>query len=97
MFHVLTRAISAAFSSRAQLIAENLCLRQQLSVLQRRSPQPRLRNADWRFWILREPDVTVTSTGLARLLVLAITARATEYRSSSHASVTSGSHPADDD
>jgi hypothetical protein len=63
VFHVLTWAISAAFSSRAQLIAENLCLRQQLSVLQRRSPQPRLRNADWRFWILREPDVTVASTG----------------------------------
>jgi transposase InsO family protein len=51
VFHVLTWAISAAFRSRAQLIAENLCLRQQLSVLQRRSPQPPLRNADRRFWI----------------------------------------------
>jgi len=28
------------------LIAENLCLRQQLLVLQRRHPQPRLRNTD---------------------------------------------------
>jgi hypothetical protein len=36
---------------RAPLIAENLCLRQQLSVLQRRRPQPRLSNANRRFWI----------------------------------------------
>ena len=42
-------------------------------------------------------DVTAASTGLARLLVLVITAWATEYRSLSHSSVTSGSHPADDD
>jgi transposase InsO family protein len=35
-----------------RLIAENLCLRQQLLVLQRRHPQPRLANADRRFWII---------------------------------------------
>jgi putative transposase len=35
-----------------RLIAENLCLRQQLLVLQRRYPQPRLGNADRRFWII---------------------------------------------
>jgi hypothetical protein len=34
------------------LIAENLCLRQQLAVLQRRHPRPRLSDADRRFWIL---------------------------------------------
>ena len=34
------------------MIAENLCLRQQLLVLQRRHPRPRLSNADRRFWIL---------------------------------------------
>jgi hypothetical protein len=34
------------------LIAENLCLRQQLLVLQRGHPQPRLYNADRRFWII---------------------------------------------
>jgi hypothetical protein len=33
-------------------VAENLCLRQQLLVLQRRHPQPRLRDKDRRFWIL---------------------------------------------
>ena len=32
-------------------MAENLCLRQQLLVLQRRHPQTRLRNADRQFWI----------------------------------------------
>jgi putative transposase len=35
-----------------RLIAENLCLRQQLLVLQRRHPQPRLGNADRQFWII---------------------------------------------
>jgi hypothetical protein len=49
VFHVLAWAISAAFRPRAQLMAENLCLRQQSSVLQRRSGQPRLRNADRRY------------------------------------------------
>jgi putative transposase len=48
----LVWAISAAFRPRVLLIAENLCLRQQLLVLQRRHPQPRLRNADRRFWII---------------------------------------------
>jgi hypothetical protein len=40
------------FQARALLIAENLCLRQQLLVLQCRHPGPRLRNADRRFWIV---------------------------------------------
>jgi hypothetical protein len=43
--------ISAALKPKGLLVAENLCLRQQLLVLQRRHPQPRLRNADRRFWI----------------------------------------------
>ena len=34
------------------MVAENLCLRQQLLVLQRRHPSPRLEDADRRFWIL---------------------------------------------
>ena len=38
--------------SKTSLVAENLCLRQQLLVLQRRHPRPRLRDADRRFWIL---------------------------------------------
>jgi putative transposase len=46
------RAIAAWFTSRADLTAENLCLRQQLIVLQRRTPRPRLRAGDRRFWIL---------------------------------------------
>jgi hypothetical protein len=46
------RAIAAWFTSRADLIAENLCLRQQLLVLQRRTPRPKLRGGDRRFWIL---------------------------------------------
>src|SRR5260370_39626381 len=44
--------ITSFFRSRSALVAENLCLRQQLLVLQRRHPRPRLRDADRRFWIL---------------------------------------------
>ena len=46
------RAIAAWTKPRTDLIVENLCLRQQLIVLQRRVPRPRLRDGDRRFWIL---------------------------------------------
>ena len=49
---LLVLAIVAIFRPKALLIAENLCLRQQLIVLQRRHPRPRLGDADRRFWIL---------------------------------------------
>ena len=45
-------AIAVLFKPKAFLVAENLCLRQQLLVLQRRHPRPRLPDADRRFWIL---------------------------------------------
>jgi hypothetical protein len=48
----VVRAIAGFFRSRAALVAENLCLRQQLLVLQRRRPRPRLTDAERRFWIL---------------------------------------------
>ena len=44
--------ISTCFISKAQLVAENLCLRQQLIVLKRRQLRPQLRDSDRRFWIL---------------------------------------------
>jgi len=44
-------AISAVLKPRALLVAENLCLPQQLLVLQHRYPQPRLRNVDEQYWI----------------------------------------------
>jgi putative transposase len=52
VFQWVARAIAGFFMSRASLVAENLCLRQQLLVHQRRHPRPRLRDADRRFWIL---------------------------------------------
>ncbi len=52
MVQWLVFTITACFKSRAQLVAENLCLRQQLVILKRRQPRPCLRNADRRFWIL---------------------------------------------
>jgi hypothetical protein len=52
VLRLLILAIAATFRPKSLLIAENLCLRQQLVVLQRRHPRPCLRNADRRFWIL---------------------------------------------
>jgi hypothetical protein len=52
MFRCLLWAIAAAMRPRALVIADNLCLRQQLLVLQRRKPRPRLTELDRRFWIL---------------------------------------------
>jgi hypothetical protein len=45
----LAELIRPVLKPRALLVAENLCLRQQLLVLQRKYPQPRLRNADRQF------------------------------------------------
>jgi putative transposase len=52
MFRCLLWALAAAVQPKALLIADNLCLRQQLLVLQRRMPRPRLEDADRRFWLL---------------------------------------------
>jgi len=52
MFRCLLWAFAAAMRPRLLLIADNLCLRQQLLVLQRRHPRPRLTDTDRRFWIL---------------------------------------------
>ena len=52
VLRLLVLAIGAIFRPKALLIAENLCLRQQLVVLQRRHPRPRLSDTDRRFWIL---------------------------------------------
>ena len=48
----VVRAVAAFFKPKASLGAENLCLRQQILVLQRRHPRPRLQDKDRRFWIL---------------------------------------------
>jgi putative transposase len=52
VYQWVVRAIAGFFGSRASLVAENLCLRQQLLVRQRQHPRPRLTDADRRFWIL---------------------------------------------
>lgn len=51
MLHFLVWAILVTLRPKALVVAENLCLRQQLLVLQRRHPQARLRNDDRQFWI----------------------------------------------
>ena len=52
MIRYLAYALTAIFKSKSRLVAENLCLRQQLVVLKRRQARPRLRDADRRFWVL---------------------------------------------
>src|SRR5262245_41572600 len=52
MFRCLLWAIAAAVRPKVLLIADNLCLRQQLLILQRRKPRPRFKDADRRFWVL---------------------------------------------
>ncbi len=52
MIRCLAYAFTAIFKSKARLVAENLCLRQQLIVLKRRQAKPQLRDADRRFWVL---------------------------------------------
>jgi hypothetical protein len=103
------RAIAAWAKPRADLIAENLCLRQQLLVLERRTPRPRLRDRDRRFWILacrwiprwRVPArrsaghrAPLASTGMDGLLAVAIPAT-TEGRSASPAGCLPGVDSAD--
>ena len=62
---LLVLAIAAIFRPKALLIAENLCLRQQLVVLQRRHPRPRLSDADRRFWILASRWFSDLATSVA--------------------------------
>jgi hypothetical protein len=52
MLRCLLWVIAAAIRPEVLLVADNLCLRQQLLVLQRHKPRPRLTDADRRFWIL---------------------------------------------
>jgi putative transposase len=48
----IAAALMAAFRSRARLVAENLALRQRLSILRRAAPRPRLRPVDRAFWVV---------------------------------------------
>jgi transposase InsO family protein len=52
MIRYLAYTLAAIFKSKSRLVAENLCLRQQLIVLNRRQTRPRFRDADRRFWVL---------------------------------------------
>ena len=108
MFRFLLWAILAALKPKALVVAENLCLRQQLLVLQRRQPRPYLKTADRLFWVLasrwlggwrnlllivKAPNsIEVASAWLAPLLVVAITDEATDWPSC-NSPTASGSHP----
>lgn len=67
-------ALAGFFRARASLVAENMCLRQQLLVLQRKQPRPSLTDRDRLFWILmsrwfpgwREPLLIVAPATVLR-------------------------------
>jgi WD40 repeat protein len=52
IFQVLWTLIRASWADRAHLVLENRALRQQLAVLVRASPRPRLRCRDRLFWVV---------------------------------------------
>ena len=52
MIRCTVYVVKSIFKFRTALIAENLCLRQQLVVLKRRQIRPRLQDSDRRFWVL---------------------------------------------
>jgi len=52
LLEAIVGAFFAAFGVRASLVAENLVLRQQLGILRRATPRPRLRPMDRAFWVL---------------------------------------------
>jgi hypothetical protein len=52
LFRLCFRAILRAFRTRRSLILENLALRQQLAVLKRKHPRPKLGPLDKMFWVL---------------------------------------------
>ena len=51
-FRLWLVSLSRCFNSRQSLLLENLALRQQLAVLQRRRPRPKLSPLDKLFWVL---------------------------------------------
>src|ERR1700722_5865923 len=52
LLRLLLVLFSRFFRSRRDLVLENLALRQQLSVLERRHPRPRIAAADKLFWVM---------------------------------------------
>ncbi len=51
LLRLIWAVVRALFTKRADLVAENLALRQQLIVLHRRNKRPRLKTKDRMFWL----------------------------------------------
>ena len=52
LLEAIVGAVLAALRPRANLVLENLALRQQLSILRRSTRRPRLRPLDRAFWVV---------------------------------------------
>jgi hypothetical protein len=83
-----------AVRPRILLIADNLCLRHQLFVLQRRKARPRLKDADRWFWVLACRWLVGWRTSLVRLCDAPKLERSSQYPCL-EASITSISRPHD--
>ena len=51
LLRLIWAVVHALFANRAELVAENLALRQQLNVFRRKVGRPRLRRRDRIFWL----------------------------------------------
>ena len=51
IFRIILLLFRALLRGRSRLALENLALRQQLAILHRKAPRPRLRRADRAFWV----------------------------------------------
>ncbi len=51
LLRIIWAVVRALFSKKADLVAENLALRQQLVVLRRKTKRPRLLQGDRVFWV----------------------------------------------
>jgi hypothetical protein len=110
MLRCLLWVIAAAIRPKVLLVADNLCLRQQLVVLQRRKPRPRLGSRpaflDFGVSVVQRVEnlsphrkarngAAVAPTGLAHILAPAFTPHR-EARPPPDCAGTSGPHPPDD-
>jgi hypothetical protein len=81
VFRFLALGIAAVFRPGVLLVAENPCVRQQLLVLQRGHPRPRLSNADRRFWLDRSYQTEEIGEMLAQIATAeAVRKQAKEYQ-----------------
>ncbi len=64
LMDILFSLVRTLFADKADLAMENLALRQQLAVLQRKNPRPRLNDLDRAFWAALKDQLTTWTDAL---------------------------------